>query len=170
MGKELVFRQRAGQTVISLPPVARPDKPTLAQQAMRQRFRQAVRYARMVIANPALKEVYLDSIRYGANAYNTAITDCLTAPVITRIDLSNDGVSSGNIIRIWADDDFKVISVKVALFSAAGDLLEEGPAVADAENCWRYTVIADAVTLAGGRVSAEVSDLPGNVGRKEIVV
>lgn len=49
LGDELVFRQRAGKTVISLPAVLGPDDPTDEQLGIRERFRNAIRYAKMVL-------------------------------------------------------------------------------------------------------------------------
>lgn len=79
LGKELIFRQRAGKTIISLPPAPRPDAPTEKQLAIRDRFREAVRYAKKVIADPALKAIYQAKAKPGSSAFNTAITERLQA-------------------------------------------------------------------------------------------
>lgn len=77
LGDELVFKQRAGKTVISLPQPPRIDNPTNAQLAVRSKFREAERYAKAVIADPVLKATYLARAEAGVSAYNMAISDFL---------------------------------------------------------------------------------------------
>lgn len=84
LGKELIFRQRAGQTIVSLPPAPRADAPTEKQMAVRDRFRKAVRYARAVIADPTLKAIYQARAKPGSSAFNTAITEYLQTSAYLR--------------------------------------------------------------------------------------
>jgi hypothetical protein len=169
LGDELVFRQRAGKTVISLPAVLGPDDPTDEQLGIRERFRNAIRYAKMVLADPALKEMYQARVTPGVSAYNLAFADHFKSPVITGIDLSNYSGSPGNTIRIGATDDFKVEAVQVSIFNAAGTVVEEGAAVVSPEtgDVWIYTATAANATLAGGKVTVKASDRPGNVTTQE---
>lgn len=167
LGEGIVFRQRAGKTVISLPAVRRVDKRTEKQLMFRERFKQAVMYARQVVADPAQKALYQIIAKPGVPAYNMAFRDRFKAPVITEIDIGNYRGSPGDVIRIGAVDDFRVESVQVTILNAAEAIVEEGLAVAGPEGPWLYTATNANVAPAGGKVLVQVSDLAGNVTKKE---
>lgn len=163
LGDELVFRQRAGKTVISIPAIRRVDRRTEEQLLYRERFRQAVMYARKVVADPAQKVLYQAIAKQGIFAYNLAFRDRFKAPVITAIDIGNYSGSPGDIIRIGAIDDFRVEKVQVTILNAAGSVVEEGPALAGPDETWLYTAIITNTTPAGGKLIVQASDLPGNI-------
>ena len=169
LGEELVFRQRAGKTVVSLPPVPREDNPTEDQLTIRSKFNEACRYAKTAIANPALKAEYKAKAELGTSAYNTAFADFFRAPVILNVDTTNYSGVIGNTILIEATDDFKVQSVQVTIFTAAGNLLETGSASANpgSSDYWTYTITASNPD-GSGVVRVQVSDLPGNVTAREL--
>lgn len=169
LGDELVFRQRAGRTVISVPPLPQPDNPTEKQKAVRIKFEAASRYAQTAIEDADLKALYQAKAKRGMSAYNVALTDFFKAPVITRIDISNYSGSPGDTIRVLATDDFKVQAVRVSILNAAGAVVEEGAAIAASEgkDFWIYTATVANAAPAGGKVSAQASDLPGNVTTAE---
>lgn len=170
LGEELVFRQRAGKTVVSLPPAPREDNPTADQLEIRSKFQEASRYAKTAIANPALKAAYRLKAELGTSAYNVAFADFFRAPVILKVDPTNYTGSPGSVILIEATDDFKVQSVQVSIINAAGDVLEAGNAVANPESAdfWTYTATTSNPDGASGIVKVQVSDLPGNVTTQEL--
>jgi hypothetical protein len=169
LGDELVFRQRAGKTVISVPQLPRLDNPTEKQKAVRIKFEAASQYATTAIANADLKEAYQAKAKRGMSAYNVALTDFFKAPVVTGIDISNYSGSPGDTIQVLATDDFKVQAVRVSILNAAGAIVEEGAAIAapDANDRWIYTATTANAAAAGGKVSVQASDLPGNVTTAE---
>lgn len=169
LGEELVFRQRAGKTVMSLPPIPREDNPTEDQLTNRSKFNEASRYARTAIANPALKAAYRAKAEPGVSAYNVAFADFFRSPVILNVNVSNYTGVPGSTILIEATDDFKVQSVQVSILTTAGDILETGTAVASPESSdyWTYTATASNPD-GSGVVSIQVSDLPGNVTTREL--
>lgn len=169
LGEELVFRQRAGKTVVCLPPVPREDNPTEEQLTIRSKFHEASRYAKTAIANPTLKAQYKAKAELGTSAYNVAFADFFRAPVILNVDASNYSGAPGNTILIEAIDDFKVQSVRVTILTAGGDVLETGTAVANPESSgyWTYTITASNPDRSGV-VRIQVSDLPGNVTTREV--
>jgi len=169
LGDELVFRQRAGKTVISVPPLPRLDNPTEDQKAVRIKFEAATRYAKTAIEDADLKAAYAAKAKRGVSAYNVALTDFFKAPVVTEIDISNYSGSPGDTIRIFATDDFKVQAVQVSILNAAGTVVEEGAAIAapEGKDFWIYTATTANAAPAGGKVSVQASDLPGNVTTKE---
>lgn len=169
LGDELVFRQRAGKTVISVPPLPRLDNPTEDQKAVRIKFEAASRYARTAIEDPDLKAAYNAKAKRGMSAYNVALTDFFKAPLVTGIDISNYSGSPGDTIRVLATDDFKVQAVRVSILNAAGAVVEEGAAITAPEgnDLWIYTATTANTAAAEGKVSVQASDLPGNVTTAE---
>lgn len=161
LGNELVFRQRNGKTVISLPASPREDNPSPKQLQGRSKFKDAFVYARKVLADPVLKDRYQRSPRLGATVYNTAISDAMKGPEILGIEWS------GDTICIRAVDNFEVRNVWVCIINAGGDVIEEGGAVMRDGDLWVYVFSVGDVFPAGGMVKVVVSDWPGNlvVGR-----
>lgn len=168
LGNELVFRQRAGQTIMSLPAVPGPDNPTDEQLGVRSRFKEAIAYARTAIANPALKAAYRAKTSKIASPFNTAMADFCKAPVITKVDVSNYNGSAGSTILINATDDFKVQAVHVSIFNGAGDVIEEGAAIVNPESGDYWTFTLPNAIPDGALIKVQASDLPGNVTMQEL--
>lgn len=170
LGDELVFRQRAGKTIISLPPVPRPDNPTDEQNSIRTKFQEATRYARTIMANPTLKELYAARAKGGVTAFNLAFADFFKAPEIIAVDLDDYTGAVGNTITVLATDNFKVQTVFVSIQDDEGNLVEEGAAVINADNddFWTYTATTANATPAAGTVIVRASDLPGNMTVQEV--
>lgn len=162
LGDELVFRQRNGKTVISLPASPREDNPSLKQLQGRSRFKEAFVYARKVLADPVLRDRYQRSVRLGATVYNTAISDAMKGPEILGIE------RNGDTIYVKAVDNFEVRSVWVSIMNAGGDVMEEGGAVMRGGDLWEYVFSGGDVLLAGGTVRVVVSDWPGNLVMGEV--
>src|SRR5205085_1417154 len=104
-------------------------------------------------------------------AFNLAISDFFTAPVIADIITSGYTGVVGNRIEVQAKDDTKVTGVKVGIFAGDGTLIEEGAALLDdASEQWFYTATQVNATLAGSKIVATAMDLPGNATSKEKVL
>jgi hypothetical protein len=168
LGEELVFRQRAGKTVMSLPAIPREDNPTNKQVGIRGKFKDANRYAKMVLEDPALKAAYKAKAPLGTSAQNLALADFFKAPEILDIDLSSYTGAIGSTILIEATDDFKVKSVQVSIISGSGEVMETGAAVVNpgSGDFWTYTATTGSDGAA--MVKVDVSDLPGNVTTQEL--
>ena len=171
VGDLLVFRQRAGKTVVAKAPPKR--KVTTEQQKEQQRkFQRAVLYAKSVIADSAgMGAVYNKAAKKGLTAYNVAVADFFHAPDIQNIDVSGYTGQPGDIIRIEITDDFAVKEVKVTITNADGSLVEKGFATPDAVGyLWIYTATATNDSLDGDKIEITASDLPGNVTQEAINV
>ncbi|MRG45339.1 hypothetical protein GFS24_09440 [Chitinophaga sp. SYP-B3965] len=170
LGKELVFRQRAGNTVISLPPVPRVDNPTTDQIDVRTKFREGIRYAKAACADPATKVAYTAKARGGRSAFNVAMVDFFKAPEIIEVEITTYTGLPGEPIVIVATDDFKVKTVQVSILNNAGNEIESGMALAhpESEDFWTYTTTAVNPDGPSGYVKVQVSDLPGNVTTREL--
>ena len=167
LGKELVFREWAGKTVVSKSPGERSGDPTPAQAATQENFLVASRYARSVKNNPdlSLAQAYAAALRPRQNVYSRALEDCLTPPVVKQIDTRKYRGTVNDPIVIRAMDDFRVTGVRVEIHAADGRLLEAGVAVQNANGIdWTYTATQANSLLAGTSIRATASDVPGNEG------
>lgn len=164
IGKTLVFRQMMnGETVIANRPKPRSKPLTPDQEAFRDRFSNAASLAKSLIEDPILAQQYLAVAKPGQSAYKVAIRDCLVAPQIKSVDLEEYSGSIGNVISIWAVDDFKIVSVKLRLLQSDDTLIEAGDATLDTNGrFWTYTATALNATLSGTKVEVTASDFPGN--------
>jgi hypothetical protein len=161
----LVFRQRAGETIVSKVPV-QSKKVSAKQIEQRKRFRQAVIYGQSAVVTPETKSVYEEvaAEKKGRTPFNAAVADFLNTPEINRIDLSNYTGLAGDTITIEAVDDVMVKEVHVSIISSDGTVVEEGQAVSDVSGCvWTYTAVQNNDDFDGDKIVVSVSDLPGNL-------
>ena len=170
IGNLLVFRQRAGQTVVAKAPPKRKVS-TEQQKEHQRRFQRAVLYAQSVMADSDMGAAYNRAAKKGQTGYNVAVADFFHAPDIHNIDVSGYTGNPGDAIRIQVSDDFSVKEVKVTITNADGSLVEEGNATPDAGGYyWTYTVTAVNDSLDGDKIEITVSDLPGNVTQDTVNV
>jgi hypothetical protein len=159
----LTFRQRAGKTIVSK--LLRPSTATPSDKAaaVRAKFTTSVAYAKAAVKDPAIKAGYQAVAKDGQTAYNMALADAFQSPQISGIDAAAYHGAAGDAITVKATDDFKVAAVKVSIFSAAGALLEQGNTVMQINEVdWLYTATQANAALAGSKITAEATDLPGN--------
>lgn len=119
-GRQIVFSQRAGKTIMSKPPL-RTAPPTPKQIQQQEKFAKAATYAKNALLDPTLKEAYTNEAkkRQDVSPYNMAVTDYLRPPQITNVDHSAyTGDTSDQKIIIEVADTFKVVSVKVKITAA----------------------------------------------------
>lgn len=167
LGKELVFREWQGKTIVAKAPKLKKGDPSPAQAALQERFLIASRYARAVKENPdqSMAEAYASALRLRQNVYSRALEDCMSVPVIKKINTLLYAGAAGDKITIRAVDDFRVVSVWVGIFAANGTLLEGGIAVQQPNGIdWTYTATQANNLLAGTKISAIATDVPGNEG------
>lgn len=164
-----VYRQVKGKTVVAGAPNPEvPAEPSQAQLAQRKRFTAAQAYMKQVLADPCQREAYEAMARaLGRRADKLVAGDFLNPPVVDRIDLSGYHGQPGDLIRVLATDDVEVVSVEVVLKTAAGAVLERGPAT-KLHGVWRYAATLPAP--AGQRITihATAKDRPGHDGRGEV--
>jgi len=173
IGKELVFRNWAGKTIVAKAPCKRPGRPTKAQARIRDRFYMAARYGKAILSNedPAMADAYRAVLKPRQNLYTRALRDYLSAPVVQQINTDEYTGQQGSLIRIRAVDDFRVTEVRVEIFSATGYLLEMGMAEQQLNGLdWVYKVQQDNPLLSGSRIKAIARDVPGNEGSLEMIV
>jgi hypothetical protein len=167
VGKQVVFRNFRGKTVVSGRPKPRTKTFTTKQVGIQRKFTAAAAYANSVLQDAVMKPLY--EARIGGTNYTAravAMSDYLTPPTVESIDLSKYKGAVNDVISVTAIDDFKVTKVEVVILSAAGQQLEAGNAVQDKFDGtkWRYTATVANASLAGTQVSVTAYDTPGNEG------
>ena len=170
-GRQIVFSQRAGKTIMSKPPL-RTAPPTTKQKEQQTKFARAAAYAKNALLDPTLKEAYTTEAkkRQDVSPYNMAMTDYLRPPQITHVDYSAyTGDASGEKIFIEAADAFKITTLKVKITAANNSTLEEGNA-SMVNGKWQYTTTATNTTLTGSKITLTATDRPGNTTTKEITL
>lgn len=173
LGKELVFRDWAGKTVVAKAPKKRKGLPSVKQAKLQERFLIASRYAKAVISNTdqSMAEAYATALRPRQNVYSRAVEDFMSSPVVSNIDSHNYSGNMGDTITVRAIDDFRVVSVRVEVYAASGLLLEAANAVVDTNGIdWTYTVSEVNNVVAGSKIIAIATDVPGNEGAMEVTL
>ncbi len=173
IGKELVFREWEGKTIVAKSPKKRTGEPTPAQAEVQGKFLMASRYAKAIHANadPDLSAAYAAVLRPRQNLYCRALADFMSSPEVKQLDTRNYNGSAGSTIQIRAIDDFRVTAVRVEIYDASGSLHESGNAVQHINGLdWTYTAQLDNSLPAGSRIKAIAYDVPGNEGVLETVL
>lgn len=164
VGKNIVLRQRGGRTLLG----TKPESPQVAsekQKAQRERFQQAVRFAKSILLAPEAKTEYekLASSDEFLTPYSAAVTDYLTDPEIAQIDTKDYEGKVGDKIVVRSGTDFKIMSARVNIFQADGSLLESGEATStDAARLeWVYVASQPMAVLSGIKIAVTATDRPG---------
>ena len=176
LGKELVFREWQGKTVVAKAPKKRKGKPTSQQAETQEKFLFASRYARAVIRSPdkSLAEAYATVLRPRQNVYSRALEDFISPPIVNSINTRNYKGAAGDKIVVCAIDDFRVVSLRVEIYAANGTLLEEGNAEQTIDGL-KFTYTATQANPApagpaGSKIIAIATDVPGNEGMLEVTL
>lgn len=173
IGKELVFREWKGKTIVAKAPKKRKGEPTPAQAETQERFFMATRYAKAIAANadPDLAAAYTAALRPRQNLYSRALEDFMSSPVVKQVDTRNYNGTAGSTIQVRAIDDFRVTTVRVEIYDASGALHESGEALQNLNGLdWTYTVRLGLSTPTGVRIKAIANDVPGNEGSLETII
>ena len=159
----LVFRRHRGRVVCYRKP--RFVQPRTGAQLVTQgRFGGGSAYARRVAAEASgLLAQYRERGKpRGLNYRQMAIRDFFHPPVVQELLADDFHPVTGGPLRVWARDDFEVVSVGVCVRDRAGQVVAEGPAQCDAP-AWRFTVPArPAEAEPAATVEVTACDHPGN--------
>lgn len=167
LGKELVFREWEGKTVVAKAPKKRTGPATSKQLVIQENFMLAAKYAAAVMkgTDQGIRDAYSAALKPRQNLFSRAAADFMSPPVVKVIGTSAYTGVVGSTITIRAVDDFRVTSVLVEIFAASGTLLEKGNAVQQANGVdWTYTTTQANAVLSGSKISAIATDVPGNTG------
>lgn len=172
LGDNVVFRKlKNGKILMVNKPKRRKGNSELQQKAI-DHFKEAMDYATAQMKDPERKALYEKGINDDqTSAHAVAKNDWFNAPVIKDITADNYTGAPGEMIRVWATDDFRVESVTVAIFGADGSVVETGSAVLRGKKgLWRMTTTIQNPQVDGTIVGVEVKDYAGNsaVGTMEL--
>jgi hypothetical protein len=173
LGKELVFREWAGKTVVAKAPKSRRGGPTPAQEETQERFLLASHYAKAILKSQdqSMAEAYTAALRPRQNLYSRALEDFMSPPVVKSIGMRSYTGKVGDKIAVRAVDDFRVTGVWVEIVTANGTLLEAGNAEQNTNGIdWNYTTTQVNNLLAGSKIKAIATDVPGNEGMLEVTL
>ena len=173
LGKEIVFRDWDGKTVVAKAPKRRQTDPSAKQAETQDKFLIASRYARSVVKreDKTLATAYAAVLRPRQNVYSRALEDYMSAPVVKSIGTRKYKGAAGDKIAVLAVDDFRVASLQVEIYAADGTLLEQGNAVQETDGLnWTYTTTQANSALAGSKITAIATDVPGNEGTLSVTL
>jgi len=163
---DLVFKYYGDEMIVGRKPDRTGILPTEAQLEHQERFRQAVLYGRLVMADPAMKADYGKAAKIkGKPLFSLTVADFFNAPIVDEVDLSNYSGATGDTIAVRAHDDFKVSSLRVVISDNNGEV-ESGQAeeTPPSGGRWVYTTthaVAQGTTV---RIAVMASDQPGGIG------
>ena len=158
----LVFKKYKGRTIVSRKPVVTSD-PTAGQLAQRERFKEAVEFAKLVLSDPALLAYYKPiAEQRDLTVYALAVADFLRKPSVKDVDFSGYHGTGDDAILITTRDDVGVVRVDVSISLAGGTELESGSALETGAGRWSYP--SSVAVAAGSQVTVKVNvfDRPGN--------
>jgi hypothetical protein len=159
LGKQLVIkRMKGGETIVTNRPHFSEYREFSEKQLAHQgKFQQAAAYGQARKRDP----LYL-TLAEGTskNGYNIAIADWWHRPEILEVDLNGWWEGSGGAIRAKAQDDVRVVSVRVEIETASGKSLERGEAQQAGDLWWEYRPSQPAGE--GLQVTIVAKDMPGH--------
>ena len=164
---DLVFKNYGDEMIVGRKPDRSGITPSGAQLEHQERFRQAVLYGRLVMADPGLRAGYEKAAKaQGKPLFSLTVADFFHTPLIDEVDLSNYGGAAGDAIIVRAHDDFKVANLSVAVSNTSGQEIERGSATETppASGRWAYTATSAIPQGTTVRISVTVSDQPGGKG------
>jgi hypothetical protein len=173
LGKELVFREWEGKTIVAKAPKARTGEISSAQAQIQDKFLIASKYANAVVkgTDQGIRDAYTAALRPRQNLYSRAVEDFLTSPVVKTIGTGHYAGAVGDQLTIRAVDDFRVTAVRLEIYAANGTLLEKGSAVQQNNGIdWTYTATQANNPLTGSKIKAIATDVPGNQGTLDLTL
>jgi hypothetical protein len=160
---DLVFKRYGEGVVVGRKPNPTRD-PSEAQLEHQERFRQAVVYGQLAMADPEKKAAYEDAAKAsGKPIFSLMVADFFRPPVVDQVDLSKYLGAVGDEIAIQTHDNFKVVGAQVNIMLSNGQALESGTAIEAPPKSgrWVYTATQAATPGATVRVVVTVVDRPG---------
>jgi len=172
--REFVYKVRGDQTYIAgMPEIDKKKPKTERQKKFRQKGVSARAYAKAAMADLELKKFYNSRATKLISAFNVAYQDFQKKPYVDEIQVKDYTGVAGSLVMVGAYDDIgKITGVTVQITSAAGVLIEEGPAIINdfLGGLWVYTSTQNNPVLAGTKIKATCKDLPKNEAFLEVTL
>ena len=159
---QFIFRRWYGKTVM-VTKAAVYNRGSAAQLQNQNLFRQAHFYAKRVLSNPSLLQFYTDRVQGAQRAYNLAVSDYLSAPVIHQVNTDNYIGKAVSSITCQVTDNFKVAEVEVVI-KKDGGLVEWGHAFGEADGIhWTYTATKEINPVDVVVIEVQAKDISGRM-------
>jgi hypothetical protein len=158
----LIFRRWGERTVVSAAPGRVDRKWSKLQTENRERFRDAMVWAKVVMKDPEKKEIYLKKAKGMQTAWNVVVSEYMNRLAIAEVDTSLYKGRKGNLIRVKVHDDYRIRAIILTILSSQGMLIESGKATPMSESKkWVYTVSQDNPDPERCRIVVKVSGSAG---------
>jgi hypothetical protein len=155
----LVFKRYKGKTIVAKKPV-RTKEPGPEELARRERFKEAVGYAKWVLATPSIREFYKPiALQREISVYSLALGDYLKVPTIKPLDLTQYKGRAGDVIAIKAVDDIGLADLEVTITAQDGTPIEHGFAVEMGARSGKWTYVAKAQVALGSDIFIELTGI-----------
>lgn len=168
VGDQFVIRKtRSGKTIIANKPAFDENREfTAPQKAQQDAFKKAIGYAKGAKTQPMYVELAKGT---DASAFNLAMADWFSHPEILEVNTDGWTGGIGHTIRIRAQEDIQVTSVRVVIHQD-GNILEQGEAAPSETDglLWTYVTTTNLMGTPNLQLDANAFDLPGNVGATSI--
>jgi hypothetical protein len=163
VGNNFVIKNYDGDRIVVANKGKKRKKNSAKQEAHFTNFMYANKYASLALEAPAVRELYERRAKFTkGNAQNLMVRDFLLAPEIYAIELENYTGAAGEIIRIRAADDFKIVSLSVTI-SVNTKIIEKGEAqLRGKKGLWRYFTTVKNSHPARTVITALAMDIPQN--------
>lgn len=170
IGNQIVYKVRNGVPYSCNRPTTKDNrKPTPNQKKNQKRLDDCSKYGAEAIKIEEVKKAYAAVATPTQSAYNVAWKDAWYPPQVVSIVTNSYKGQPGDILFVHATDNFKVVSVKVFIYSDKV-LIESGEAVNTGDSLMCLYTATKAVDVNGLRIVARAYDRPLNEGVMEVVV
>ncbi|MFA0965028.1 hypothetical protein AB9P05_24680 [Roseivirga sp. BDSF3-8] len=160
----IVYRQRAGRTIVSARPATSSRPLSEKQKAHHRRFREATAYSKGVKEDAALFAKYEAAAEGFISWQNLAVRDYMHAPVVEKVVAGAFTGKAGEALEVYASDDFGICSLRVTVMDGRGAVLESGECnELIANGVYAYNLKSDMDMANGVSVRVEAADAAGNV-------
>ncbi|MEJ1241013.1 hypothetical protein WBG78_22895 [Chryseolinea sp. T2] len=171
LGKNVVFKQYTKRGIVIAANYPTKRKSDSDKQIAQQRvFKYAIEYARNATAHSQVSAIYskgVDAIRTSVNA--VAMKDVLTPPEVREVNLLTYTGAPGELIRVRAWDDFKVMAVSITIAKADGTIIEEGNALPRGKRgLWRMATTVRNDSVPGTVFTVTATDMAGNKAKRTV--
>ncbi|MFA0960577.1 hypothetical protein AB9P05_02095 [Roseivirga sp. BDSF3-8] len=164
----IVYRQRAGRTIVSARPATSSKPLSEKQKAHHRRFREATAYSKRVKEDDGLFAKYAAAAEGFISWQNLAVRDYMHAPVVEKVVAEGFTGTAGEVLKVYASDDFGICSLRVTVMDGRGAVLERGECdELIANEVYAYNLKGDVDPVNGVRVRVEAADAAGNVTEYE---
>ena len=164
----IVVKYQEGKYIVTTPPVI-PNKPSTKQLTQRERFKEAVEYARLAnLDDSPTKEIYEEAAKFhGKYPFRLAMADFFHPAQIAEVDSSEYHGRAGDILTIKVRNEVPVAKVTVSITDGDGNGIERGLAIEQNFLEWTYTATQD---LPGDDAIFVIhaTDLPGNTTEETV--